>query len=91
MNPIAPHITAFLRVRLPRERQASEHTTAAYAYCFRMLFNFASTHLGVTPSDLHVEHIDSSLVLAFLEHDGSGKSAARRSGNSAVFRKGGST
>lgn len=68
MNPIAPHITAFLRVRLPRERQASEHTTAAYAYCFRMLFDFARTHLGVMPSDLHVEHIDSSLVLAFLEH-----------------------
>ncbi len=26
MTPIAPHITAFLRERLPIERRASEHT-----------------------------------------------------------------
>lgn len=68
MTPIAPHITTFLRERLPRERQASEHTTATYAYCFQMLFEFASARLGVKPSDLQVEHIDAPLVLAFLEH-----------------------
>jgi len=68
MTPIAPHITAFMRERLPRERQASEHTTTTYAYCFQMLFEFTSARLGVRPSDLQVEHIDAPLVLAFLEH-----------------------
>jgi site-specific recombinase XerD len=57
-----------MRERLPRERQASEHTTATYAYCFQMLFEFASARLGVRPSDLQVEHIDAPLVLEFLEH-----------------------
>jgi site-specific recombinase XerD len=33
-----------------------------------MLFEFASARLGVTPSDLQVEHIDAPLILAFLEH-----------------------
>jgi integrase/recombinase XerD len=31
MTPIAPHITAFLRERLPIEREASEHTCNSYA------------------------------------------------------------
>ena len=32
--PIAPHITAFLRERLPVERRASEHTCDSYAFAF---------------------------------------------------------
>ncbi len=34
MTPIAPDITAFLRVRLPVERRASAHTSDTYAYAF---------------------------------------------------------
>lgn len=63
MTPIAPHITAFLR-----ERLTSDHTRAAYAYAFQLLFTFASGRLGVAPSDLAFEHLDAPLVLAFLEH-----------------------
>jgi len=63
MTPIAPHITAFLR-----ERLTCENTRAAYAYAFQLLFAFASRRLGVAPSDLQIEHIDASLVLAFLDH-----------------------
>ena len=63
MTPLAPHISAFLR-----ERLTSENTRAAYAYAFQLLFAFASGRLGVAPSDLHVEHLDAPLVLAFLDH-----------------------
>ena len=38
MTPLAPHITAFLRVRLPVERGASPHTCDTYAYAFQLLF-----------------------------------------------------
>jgi integrase/recombinase XerD len=68
MTPLAPHITAFLRERLPRERRASEHTCDTYAHAFRLLFEFAAARLGVTPSQLHLEQLDAALVLAFLDH-----------------------
>jgi len=68
MTPIAPHITAFLQVRLPVERRASAHTCDTYAYAFQLLFEFASQRLGVPPSALQLEQIDAALVLAFLEH-----------------------
>jgi len=62
MTPIAPHITVFLR-----ERITCENTRVAYAYAFQLLFAFASRRLGVTPSEIQIEHIDASLVLAFLD------------------------
>ena len=39
MTPIAPHITAFLKERLPLERAASDNTCASYAYAFKLLFD----------------------------------------------------
>jgi len=68
VTPIAPHITAFLRQRLPVERRASDHTCDSYAYAFSLLFEFAGQRLTIAPSDLELEHIDAPLVLAFLEH-----------------------
>ena len=41
MTPIAPHITAFLRERLPLQRGASVHTCESYAYTFQLLFEYA--------------------------------------------------
>lgn len=38
MTPIAPHITAFLRDRLPLVQGASPHTCDSYAYTFMLLF-----------------------------------------------------
>ncbi len=52
MTPIAPHITSFLRERLPRQRGASEHTCEAYAYPFKLLFEYASARFKVPPSQL---------------------------------------
>jgi site-specific recombinase XerD len=68
MTPIAPHITAFLRERLPVERQASHHTTDTYTYAFILLFEFAGEKLCLAPSALELEHIDAPLVLDFLAH-----------------------
>lgn len=68
MTPLAPHITAFLRERLPRERHASVHTCETYAHAFRLLFEYAARQLKITPSQLTLEQIDAPRVLAFLSH-----------------------
>lgn len=67
MTPLAPHLTAFLGERLPRERRASPHTCDAYAYAFQLLLAFAATRLRTRPSALMLEQLDVPLVLAFLE------------------------
>jgi integrase/recombinase XerD len=68
MIPIASHITAFLRERLPVERMASPNTCDTYAYAFQLLFEFASKKLKLAPSDLCLEQLDAPLILAFLAH-----------------------
>lgn len=67
MTPIAPHISAFLRERLPQQRGASQHTCATYAYAFKLLFEFASNQFGVAPSKLTLEQLDVRLITKFLE------------------------
>lgn len=68
MTPIAPHVSDFLLVRLPVERNASPHTWTAYAHAFQLLFEFASLRLRVAPSKLALEQADAPLIMAFLEH-----------------------
>ena len=68
MRPIAPLITDFLRVHLPIERGYSTHTCEGYAYAFQLWFTFVSKRLKVTPSQLNLEQLDSSMVLQFLAH-----------------------
>jgi site-specific recombinase XerD len=67
VTPLAPHIGAFLRERLPIECRASEHTCDTYAYAFQLLFEFAAKRKKTRPSALHLEDIDAPLVLAFLQ------------------------
>ncbi len=68
MTPVAPLMTRFLREHLPTEKGASPNTCEAYAYTFRLLFEFASTRLKVRPSDIQLEQIDMPLVVSFLDH-----------------------
>ena len=68
MTPIAPHITDFLRQRLPIERGASPNTCENYAYTYQLLFEFASQRFKVTPSKLFLEQLDASLVMDFLSY-----------------------
>lgn len=92
MTPLAPHVAVFLRERLPQQRGASEHTCDSYAYAYQLLFEFASTRLKVTPSELHLEQIDADLVMDFLVHleserkNGPGTRNARLSAIKSFFR-----
>jgi site-specific recombinase XerC len=88
MTPLAPHLTVFLRDRLPRERGASPHTCDAYAYAFQLLLAFAAKRLRTTPSALALEQLDVPLVLAFLDELESkrGNSARTRNARLAAIR-----
>lgn len=88
MIPIAPHITAYLHERLPKEKRASAHTLDSYARAFQLLFKFASDRLKISPSGLHVEHIDAPLVSSFLEYLETGRknSAETRNARLAAIR-----
>jgi site-specific recombinase XerD len=81
-------LTAFLRDRLPRERQASAHTGDAYAYAFQLLLVFAAKRLRTQPSALALEHLDVPLVLAFLDDLEStrGNSARTRNARLAAIK-----
>jgi|SRR5581483_4015860 len=68
MTPLGPHLTVFLREYLPNQREMSVQTSDTYAYAFQLLVCFAAERLKVTPSELTVEQLDATLVLAFLEH-----------------------
>jgi len=68
MTALAPHVTAFFREGLPKERGASIHTCDAYAYSFKLLLDFMAARLKRVPSALDLEDLDSKLVLAFLMH-----------------------
>jgi integrase/recombinase XerD len=68
MTPLAPHVTAFFRQRLPVERGASSNTSDSYAYAFKLLLQYASERLHVSPSALYLEQIDADLVVDFLNH-----------------------
>jgi len=68
MTALAPHMEAFLREYLVRQRGASRHTCDSYAYSFQCLFEFSSKKLKVAPSALMLEQLDAALVCSFLEH-----------------------
>src|SRR5215471_2625286 len=68
VTSIAPHIEAFLREHLARQRGASQHTCDSYASSFQSLFEFASRKLKTPPSALTLEQLDATLVSMFLEH-----------------------
>jgi site-specific recombinase XerD len=88
MTPLAPHLTAFLRERLPRQRRASPHTCDAYAYAFQLLLSFATKRHRTRPSALAIEQLDVPLVLAFLDDLEStrGNSARTRNARLAAIK-----
>jgi integrase/recombinase XerD len=88
MTALAPHLAAFLREHLPRERGASPHTAAAYAHSFTLLVRFAAERVRRRPSDLAVEDLDPALVLAFLDHveENRGNAARTRNARLAAIR-----
>jgi integrase/recombinase XerD len=88
MTPIAPLITSLLREHMPIEQGCSPHTCETYAHAFRLLFVFASSRLGIKPSQLCIEQIDAALILDFLAHieEHRGNCAATRNGRLAAVK-----
>jgi site-specific recombinase XerD len=68
MTPLAPLLQAFFIERLANQRHASPHTIAAYRLTFSLLLRFARDRVGKAPSDLGLEDLDASLIVAFLQH-----------------------
>ena len=58
MTALAPHLSAYLREHLPRERAVSPHTVKTYANCFVLLVQFAADRLKRRPTDLAIEDLD---------------------------------
>ena len=88
MTPLSPHLAAFLREYLARDRACSKHTCEAYAYTFQLLVCFAADRHETSPSSLSLEHLDAALVLDFLEHleTSRGNSARTRNSRLAAIR-----
>jgi site-specific recombinase XerD len=88
VTALAPHLSTFLRERLPEARGASVHTCDSYAYAFKLLLEFAAKRLRKTPSAIELEAIDAALVLAFLKHieEKRGCSASTRNARLAAIR-----
>ena len=88
MTALAPHLTAFLREHLPRERALSPHTVSTYANCFVLLVRFTADRLKRRPTDLDVEDFSIDLILAFLDHVevGRGSCVRTRNGRLAAIR-----
>ena len=68
MSTFAATLEAFFSDRLPRQREASPHTVAAYRDTFRLLLTFVQGRTGVAPSQLRFADLDAACVGAFLEH-----------------------
>lgn len=84
MTPLAPHLSAFLRAHLPRERGASQHTIASYAHCYRLLLTFAAERRKTRPSRIGIEDLDADLISAFLNHLEAERSNTARSRNARL-------
>ena len=65
MTALAPHLSAYLREHLPRERAVSPHTVKTYANCFVLLVQFAADRLKRRPTDLEIE--DPQILQGMLE------------------------
>ena len=88
MTELAPHISAFLRQHLPRDRGLSRHTVESYAYAFQLLVCFAADRLGIRPCHIKIEQLSADLILAFLDHleQERGNSICTRNARLAAFK-----
>jgi site-specific recombinase XerD len=68
MSSLAPSLESFFTERLLHQRQASQHTVAAYRDTFRLLLGFARKRIGKAPAQLDLHDLDAQLIAAFLEH-----------------------
>jgi site-specific recombinase XerD len=58
----------FFTDRLMQQRKASPHTIASYRDTFRLLLQYAQSHLNKVPSDLAMEDLNTPFIASFLNH-----------------------
>jgi site-specific recombinase XerD len=68
MSMLAQTLQAFFTDRLARQRQASPRTVAAYRDTFRLLLAFVQRQIGKAPFALGFEHLEATVIVAFLNH-----------------------
>src|SRR5262249_49353756 len=64
----ATRLTAFLMQYLPSQRNVSPNTIKGYRDVFSVLLRFCRDHRDLPPERLRLEHLDASLIEAFLNH-----------------------
>jgi len=74
----------FFCKRLIQQKNASQQTIYSYRDAFRLLLRFGEQQLGKSAADLHLEDINASLVLAFLDHLESQRQNCIRSRNARL-------
>jgi integrase/recombinase XerD len=62
----ARHLTNYLSIYLPGQRNLSSHTIASYRDTFKLLLTFCRQEKGISPECVTLAHIDDDLVLAFM-------------------------
>jgi site-specific recombinase XerD len=84
MSALAPLLEAFFTERLIGQRQASQHTVAAYRDAFCLLLRFAQQRTGRAPHQLALEDLDAGLVGAFLNYLETERGASVRTRNARL-------
>lgn len=65
---LAALLERFFTQRLMQQRQAGPHTISSYSDTFRQFLTFTAQRVHKAPSQLNFQEIDTSLIMAFLDH-----------------------
>ena len=63
----ATHLTEFLSVYLPRQKNASNNTIASYRDCFKLLLRYCQKQRGIPVEKLNMGMLTHVLIVDFLE------------------------
>ena len=66
MTSINSTLQRWFTQRLINEQHVSGHTISAYRGTIRLLFGFAHTSAGIKPCELDFDHLDATVIGAFL-------------------------
>ena len=65
---LGPHLQAFFTEHLTRHKRVSTQTLASVRDSFRLLLEFLHHRTGIEPARLQVTDLNSTAILAFLDH-----------------------
>lgn len=74
----------FFAEHLRQQRAVSPHTVASYRDAFRLLLRFAQAQIGKSPTELTLADLNTTLILAFLDHLERERGCTTRSRNSRL-------